>query len=91
MSKVSLNELMGKGGSKSSSITLKDLPDLLGEKMQDMPKNQVGKFRLLRALKERFGNGFRNIPGVKDVMKEFDDEIKFEGQIQSMKNIKMEK
>ncbi len=91
MSKVSLNELMGKSGGQSSTISLKDLPELLGEKMQEMPRNQVGKFRLLRALKERFGNGFRNIPGVRDIMKEFDDDIQFESQVQRMKRIKVEK
>lgn len=91
MAKVSLNELMGKAGGKSSTLSLKDLPDLLGEQMPDLPKNEVGKFRLMRALKIRFGNGFRNIPGVNGIMREFAEEVDFEHRINKIKNIKVEK
>lgn len=84
--KVSLQELMGREGSKG--ITLKDLSNILGDSMPDLPKNQVGRFRLVRALQQRFGSGFRNLPGVSDVVKEFDSDIEFEKTIMKLKKLK---
>ncbi len=76
---VSLNELLGKTSDRE--IGMKDLPKILGEKMPDMPKNRVGRYRLMQALKVRFGPGFRNIPGVKNIIHEFDEEVKTENII----------
>lgn len=84
--KVSLRELMGKNGGKA---TLKDLPELLGERMPDLPRNNVGKHRLLTALKGRFGNGYRILPGVSDILKEFDEDVRFEGQVQKLKRLRV--
>lgn len=55
-----------------------DLPKLLGEKMPDMPKNRIGRYRLMNALRMRFGPGFKNIPGIKDVISDFDKDIETE-------------
>lgn len=88
--KVSLNELMGKAGSKAGNMSLDDLKDILGERMPEMPRNQVGRFRLIRSLKQRFGDGFRNIPGVKGLIKEFDEDIEFQQKLDKMKSIKVE-
>lgn len=74
-SPASLNELMGKAG--GSEISLDSLPELLGDRMPELPLDRVGRFRLQRALKNRFGEGFRNIPGVKGLLKEFDKRMKF--------------
>lgn len=72
---ASLAELLGK---ETNAFSIKDLPKLLGEKMPDLPKNRIGRFRLTNALKLRFGPGFRNIPGIDSILKEFDEEIRIE-------------
>lgn len=79
-SKAGLKELLGSAGEKQN-LGLKDLPEILGEKMPDMPKNRIGKFRLINALSQRFGPGFRNIPMVDSILKEFDDEMELENVI----------
>ena len=82
---------MGSKGAKLSSsgkLSMDNLQDLLGEAMPDIPKNRVGLFRLMRALKGRFGNDFKNLPGIKDPSKVCDVGVKFEGQISKMKGIK---
>lgn len=84
--KVSLRELMGKSGGKAS---LDHLPELLGDGMPKLPRNLVGKNRLLNALRNRFGGSYRNLPGVSDMIKQFDDDIKFEHKIKSMRKVKV--
>lgn len=88
--KASLNEIMGGAGStaKSRKLSLSDLPELLGEAMPEIPHTPVGRLRLTMALRNRFGDQYRNIPGVADIMKEFDDEAKFNVKLQEMKMIK---
>lgn len=82
---ASLGETMGKAAEKSS-MTLADLPDILGpDKVMDMPKNRVGRHRLLKGLQQRFGNGYRNMPGVMELVKEFDEEIEFTKLIEKMR------
>lgn len=76
----SLGELMGKAGEKKE-LGLKDLPDLLGEKMPELPANRLGRFRLINALQERFGAGFRNLPMVSKILKEFDENVETENTI----------
>lgn len=78
---ASLGELLGKAGSNAESLSLEDLPTILGEKMPELPKNRIGRFRLINALQQRFGNGYNNIPGVKNIIKQFDEEIKLENVI----------
>lgn len=86
MKKVSLQELMGKEAS-SGELKLKDLSSILGDSMPELPKNNVGRFRLIRALQQRFGKNFRSLPGVSSVVKEFDDDIDFEHTINRMKKL----
>lgn len=74
-SPASLNELMGKGGEESESFELEDLKELLGEKMPELPYNKIGRQRLLNALQVRFGPGFQNLPGIKKILSQFDNEI----------------
>ena len=81
---ASLKELMGSVG-ESEEISLKDLPKILGEKMPDMPRNRIGKFRLINALQQRFGPGYMNIPMVKNIIHEFDEEIETENVIRRNK------
>ena len=76
---ASLAELIGK--SADEEMELEDLPKILGEKLPELPRNKIGKFRLGNALKLRFGPGYKNIPGIKNLLKEFDEEIETESII----------
>lgn len=73
---ASLGELLGEGYEHRDKLTLEDLPKLLGEKMPEIPFDRVGKIRLINALQMRFGGGFSDIPGVKNILQEFDKELK---------------
>lgn len=89
MSKVSLAEIMGsKGADAAEGLSLKHLPDLLGDAMPEMPLNAIGRHRLITALKGRFGHNYRNIPGVRNIVSEFDSHIAFEAKVAQMKQIK---
>lgn len=68
-----LNELMGK---KESMERLEDLPEMLGEKMPEIEFNAVGRLRLLTALRNRFGEEFRNLPGITKILDDFDQEVR---------------
>lgn len=81
---AALGELLGSAANKSE-LGLKDLPELLGEKMPDLPMNRIGKFRLINALSQRFGPGFRNIPMVSNIIKEFDSQMNDENVIRQNK------
>lgn len=72
---ASLGELMGKGFEHRDKLTLEDLPKLLGEKMPHIPYDRVGRVRLVNALHQRFGPGFKSVPGIADILKEFDKEM----------------
>lgn len=90
MKKLSLNELMGSGGSaaKERKLTLDDLPGLLGERMPKLDYHPVGRLRLTTALRNRFGDNWRNLPGMSDIMKEFDAEAQHNVNLQKMRMIK---
>lgn len=81
--KATLGELVG----GASGMSLNNLNDILGEKMPELPKNRVGRYRLIRSLRNRFGDQYRNIPGVKNLLTEFDEEIRFQGVIDQMKKV----
>lgn len=72
---ATMGELMGEGYEHRTKLTLEDLPKLLGEKMPHMPFDRVGRIRLINALHQRFGAGFKNIPGITDILEHFDKEI----------------
>lgn len=90
MKKTSLNELMGKRGSSAETrkLTLDDLGDLLGERMPKLEYSPVGRMRLTAALRVRFGDNYRHLPGIEDILKEFDNEAKFAVKLQELKMIK---
>ncbi len=82
----------GKGEeAKSRKLTLDDLGDILGERMPKLEFHPVGRMRLTQALRQRFGDSYRNIPGVDDILKEFDKEAQFNVKLQEMKMIKGKK
>jgi hypothetical protein len=80
--KTTLNEVMGKHGEKFASrgLELHDLPELLGEGMPKLEFHTLGRIRLIRALRNRFGNHYRSVPGVQQVMQKFDHQAKIELQ-----------
>jgi len=90
MKKTSINELMGsKGGSaKAKSLSLDDLGEILGERMPKLEFSPVGRLRLTTALRNRFGDNYRNLPGIDGILKEFDQEAKFKVKLMEMKMIK---
>lgn len=93
MKKVTLNELMGKRGQGTASrkLTLDDLGDLLGERAPKLQFSPVGRLRLTSALRQRFGDNFKQLPGIEDILKAFDDEARFAVKLAEMKMIKAKK
>lgn len=74
-----------------SEMSLTNLSEILGEKSPELPKTKVGRYRLVRALRQRFGDNYRNIPGVKDIVSEFDEELRFNKTKKRLAKIKMPK
>lgn len=85
----SLAEVLGKDAAGlGESMRLAHLPHILGEAMPDLPRNSVGRHRLMRALQQRFGANFRSLPGIKNLMQEFDNEIATDVKIAQLRSIK---
>lgn len=92
MAKATLGELMGAApAAKSESgkkLTLEDLSGMLGEKMPKLEFTPVGRLRLTTALRNRFGDNYKNLPGISDIMSEFDKHAQFEVAKAKMRMIK---
>lgn len=82
---VSLGELMGKDVGGGQIPTMKDLPKLLGEKMPHITFDRIGRMRLVNALAQRFGPSYRNLPHINNILKEFDNEVKYHNVIRMNK------
>lgn len=72
-------------------MTLSNLPRILGDAMPDLPRNSVGRYRLVSALRQRFGDNFRALPGVSSLITEFDRDVELEDKIARIKAIKYER
>lgn len=70
---ASLNEMLG--NTKSGTVSMDNLHDVLGQHMPEMEFSPVGKLRLLHALQMRFGDNYRQIPGVRDTLDAFDKHV----------------
>lgn len=90
MSKATLNELMGSGGSKAKErdLDLDDLKEILGERAPKLEFSPVGRMRLTSALRVRFGDNYRHIPGIDSILKKFDEEARFAVKLNEMRQIK---
>ena len=87
--KVSLAELMGKQGAGAQGrLELSQLGLILGDNLPELPRNPIGRHRLVRALQQRFGPNFRSLPGVQGLIREFDDETRFDIKLSQMRQIK---
>lgn len=93
MKNTSLNELMGGSGEKAKGkkLSLDDLGQLLGERMPKLEFSPVGRLRLTNALRNRFGDSYRNLPGISEIIKDFDKEAAMSVRIQEIKQIKYDK
>lgn len=90
--KHSLAELAGSHvAGAHGHLTLSQLPHILGDSMPDLPRDQVGRHRLVRALRDRFGANFRSIPGVHGLIQQFDHEVELEIHIARLKALKAPK
>lgn len=83
---ATLNEIMG--NKTNGQLTMADLKSVLGDSMPTIELNKVGRFRLLQALRNRFGDNYRNIPGVKNILDDFDKELNIDLQIRKNKGAK---
>jgi hypothetical protein len=93
MKKVSIGELMGGSGEKAKGrkLTLDDLGNLLGERLPKLEFTPVGRLRLTTALRNRFGDQYKNLPGINDILSDFDSEAKLNVKVQEMKMLKVRK
>lgn len=88
--KVSLSEIMGSAGAaKGGKLELRHLPQILGDALPDLPRNSVGRYRLISALRQRFGDNFRSLPGVSSLVDQFDRESQLEEKIRSISAVKL--
>lgn len=89
--RVSIAEVMGTAGGNAASggqrLQLSDLPALLGDKMPKLPVSHVGRRRLVKALQVRFGDGYRNLPGITELIDDFDKEIEHNLNVIRMRNL----
>ena len=79
---VSLSEMFGHKGAdiagrgEAPDLSIDDIKELLGDGMPKVSYTRAGKLRLVRALQQRFGDGFKNVPGLGGFLEEFEEEIK---------------
>lgn len=91
--KASLAELMGATAAEQGTqgLRLSQLGSILGDAMPELPRNAVGRHRLIRALQQRFGPNFRSLPGVMDLVREFDARIDVEKRAAQISSIRYQR
>lgn len=87
--KPSLAELMGSAGAEGG-ISLSNLHNLLGHQTPELPRNAVGRYRLITALHQRFGPGYRSLPGISKLLAEFDDDVGHEERKHKLQRVQFE-
>lgn len=75
-------------GEEPPNVSFDTLPQVLGKGMPDLKLNPIGRLRLVRALQQRFGDGYRGVRGVNQTLQEFDDKMDFEVAVKKMGNIR---
>lgn len=79
---ATLGEMMG----ADKTLTMDNLPEVLGDMMPEITMDRVGRFRLTRALQQRFGVNYRSIPGAKQILDDFDTDMKIEDIVRRQGN-----
>ena len=86
---TSLAEMMGIDAAElGHGMRLQHLPAILGNAMPELPANAVGRHRLVRALRQRFGANFRSLPGIQNLISEFDDHVAHTQRVSQISQIK---
>lgn len=49
--------------------------------LPSLPVSEVGRNRLVKSLKYKLGESYRNMGGIKDILKSFDDELEYQRQL----------
>jgi len=70
------------------NVSFETLPQVLGKGMPDLKISPIGRLRLVRALQQRFGDGYRGVRGVNETLREFDEKMDFEVAVKKMGNIR---
>lgn len=79
---TSLGEIMGRKAehAKQHGISFEDIKEILGEHAPQIEFHALGRVRLVKALKTRFGNNYRSVPGISELLRKFDQEAHTELQ-----------
>lgn len=57
---------------------------ILGEDMPEITPTPLGRYRLITALKNKFGPSYRNYPQASEVLEHFDGELNYFSKIREM-------
>jgi hypothetical protein len=57
-------------------LNLTPFRQILGDDIPDLPLNKIGRFRLLQALRRKFGANFKNVGQAKKLLDIFDRQLK---------------
>ena len=84
---ATLGELMGKhgGNAQSGGLSMENIHDLLGHEMPSIDYTPLGRIRLSRALQRRFGSNYKNIPGISQIINDFENKYKLERLVREIK------
>lgn len=58
-------------------INLAPIKEVLGEDIPDITPTPLGRYRLITALRQRFGENYRNIPSGRKLLEHFDSEHEY--------------
>lgn len=88
--RAGLAELLGRAGADAArkGLRLADLQEILGDAMPELPRDAVGRHRLIRSLKARFGPNFRALPGVSGLVSEFEEEIEYARKLEKIRSLR---
>jgi hypothetical protein len=59
---------------KFPEMNLVPIKEVLGEDTPEITPTPLGRFRLVSALRNKFGDNYRNIPSARKALDHFDDE-----------------
>lgn len=72
-----MNEKTVARHSPKLQMNMGPIKDVLGDDMPEIGPTPLGRFRLISALANKFGQNYKNIPKAKKALDHFDNEHKF--------------